>query len=182
MGAACASPRRKLAGKLCFAQTAATGRSGEAALKPIYDLIASGGGQFSREVENSSRCWESVPQTLNPGLILDSKIAGKRNPVRIYSDASGAGGLETLTFTSSDERPLPLLQQGEAEAELHTLATSANEIYIFEPVAEVRRGPSGREIILFAGNEAACGALTKGAAKNGLALTRPCARSRLNSI
>ena len=52
--ASVAAPQ-KLAGKLCFAQTATMGRFGRAALKPIYELIAKESGATPRSVKGRPR-------------------------------------------------------------------------------------------------------------------------------
>ena len=58
---------------------------------------------------------------------------------------------------------------------LRDMAAKSNEIYIFEllaalaTVSQLRCGLWGRLVILSAGNEAACAALTKGARKDAIA-------------
>ena len=59
-GATSVAPLRKLACRLCFARTAATGRFGASALKPIYSLIASSVVSFPGGVDHSLR-WRESP-------------------------------------------------------------------------------------------------------------------------
>ena len=57
---------------------------------------------------------------------------GPAPPLRIYSDATGAGSVASFAFTNSggDFRPIPLT--GTAEAQLKELSRAADEIYIYE--------------------------------------------------
>ena len=80
---------QKLAGKLRFAQAAAMGRHDKAALKPTYDLIAAGGGQFPTTVKHSIKWWEEKHPFIVPKVLMDSKLSDGPGPVRIYSDATG---------------------------------------------------------------------------------------------
>lgn len=106
---------------------------------------------------------------------MDVKVAGTPDPARIYSDATGTARPGNLTFMPAAERRFPLLLQGEAEEELRSFASTANEIYISEQhaaidaVFEFSGELNGRKVALFADNEAARPVRTTGAAKNGLA-------------
>ena len=63
---------------------------------------------------------------------MESKLGYGYSPVRVYSDASGAGGLASLMFMASDERPLPRLPQCEAEQKRHSRAATATKISLIE--------------------------------------------------
>ena len=104
--------------------------------------------------------------------VIDSKVAGAPNPVRVCSDATGAGGLASLTLSSVPDHPPPLQLANQAEDQFRSLAAPASESYIFELPAKVatvfdpRKGRSGRNIIIFVGDEAACAAFAKCATKS----------------
>ena len=80
-----------------------------------------------------------------------------------------------LMFPEGSPR-LPMVFKSKADTALDGLAAQTNKIYIFELYAAVatvfalRRQLDGKKIILFVDNEAACAALTSGAAKNRCAL------------
>ena len=99
------------------------GRLGVATVKPIHNRVASGGGQFPKGVDRSPEWLESALPTLASRLISESKVA--LWPVRIFPDATGAGGVASLTLMASRNSPLLLLLllQSGAEQELHFLAT-----------------------------------------------------------
>ena len=71
-GLALLATLRKLAAKLLFAQTAATGRRGWAVRKPPYELIATGGGGFSRSMRSCLIWWEETLPNMAPRLALFS--------------------------------------------------------------------------------------------------------------
>ena len=75
---------------------------------------------------------ESVLLTLASRLSVDSKTADGRNPVHIFSDAAGEGGLAILRFLSSEDGPSPLPPQGEAGKEPRSFAATTSKLYIFE--------------------------------------------------
>ena len=97
-------------------------------------------------------------------------------PVRVYSDAAGAGGLAGLTLMAPDDFPFHLLPRTEAKQGRHSLVATA-KTYISEPFVSVVTVPGlggelrGWKIPLFPDSEPACAARTKGAARNSLALT-----------
>ena len=70
-----------------------------------------------------------------------------------------------------------MLSYSDANEKLRALAATLNRIYIFDPFAAVatvfliRVEPWGRKVTSFVDNEAARAPLTKGAAKNRVALT-----------
>ena len=105
--------------------------------------------------------------------------SGASDPVRAYPDAAGrgGGGLASLTFLSFPERTFPAPSSGQIQVRPRKLALSANRINTFRlcaaiaTISELRNELWGRRAITFAANQAACAALTKGAAKDRLALT-----------
>ena len=61
---------QKLAGRLCFTQTAIMSRFGRAALRPIYELISKGGGALSRSFKQCLQWWVRVLPAIMPRLIV----------------------------------------------------------------------------------------------------------------
>ena len=98
------------------------------------------------------------------------KFAYGSGPVGVASDATGAGGLAILTFMASEESLFLPPPQSEAGREAHPSAAATNRIYIFEFFAEaatdflLRGEIKCMKVALFAGNDAACAALTTGTA------------------
>ena len=94
-----------------------------------------------------------------PLLITSSAPEDKRAPIRIYSDATGEGGLAL------------------GDAKLRDMAARSDKIYICELLASIAtvshlRGDFwGRNVILSVDNAAAFAALTKGAAKSKVVLS-----------
>ena len=90
---------------------------------------------------------------------------------RIYSDATGEGALASICFPPQSDLALPILLKGSSSGELDALAVSANAIFIFElfamvaSVFQLRDHLTGKRVILFVDNEAACAALTTGTSK-----------------
>ena len=74
---------RKLAGKWRFAQEMVMGRFGKAALKPVYGLIARGGGTLPRGMKKCLRRWELTRPNIAPRLMTSSEQAEGSNPVSI---------------------------------------------------------------------------------------------------
>ena len=97
-------------------------------------------------------------------------------PVRIYSDAAGAGIASSLAFSPRGARELPVALKGTADEELSTLAASTNPINIdvlfamAAAIFQMRERLTGWRPTPSVGNEAACAALTKCTAKNKGAL------------
>ena len=106
---ASAAALRKLAGKLRSAPTAIMGRFGRAATKPVYELIAKQGGTCPQSVKDCHRCWEFALPAIFPRLIWCLRNINPANPVRIYSDATGAGKLASVSFFSREEERQPVL-------------------------------------------------------------------------
>ena len=102
------------------------GRFGRAALRPIYELIAQGGGNLPRDLP-----------AITPRRILSHDREGRSEPVRIYSDAAGGGNLASIAFLPQDSQELPVLLQGTADGELNAIAAPADPIYISELFATV---------------------------------------------
>ena len=50
----------------------------------------------------------------------------------MYSDATGAGGLFSVSFIPNDEGRRPILLAAQADENPHKLATTTKEIYILE--------------------------------------------------
>ena len=123
---------QKLAGRLCFTQTAITGRSGRAALRPIYELISRGGGALSRGLKQCLRWWVRVPPTIMPHLIMSYREKEDSEPFRIYSDATGEGTLASICFSPQTASTFPALLTGSSSEELNALTASTNAIFIFE--------------------------------------------------
>ena len=123
------------------------------------------------------RWWGGTLPTTAPRLIMSPNESDSPSPVRIYSDATRGegGGLAGPIFLSVAERPRPILLRAKANEKLRSLAATSNAIYIFElsaPIAAMSQlcdELRGREAFLPVSNEAACTALTKGAAKNKVA-------------
>ena len=162
---------QKLAGRLCFTQTAIMGRFGRAALRPIYELISKGGGPLSRSFKLCLRWWVKILPAIMPRLIASFLEAEDSEPFRIYSDATGDGTLASICFAPPSALALPILLKGSSGEELCALAASTNTIFIFElfamaaSVFQLREQLTGKRVILFVDNEAACAALTAGTSK-----------------
>ena len=162
---------QKLAGRLCFTQTAIMGRFGRAALRPIYELISKGGGTLSRSFKQCLRRWVRVLPAIMPRLIVSFREPEDAEPFRIYSDATGEGALASICFPPQSDPALPTLLKGSSSGELDTMAASTNAISIFElfatvaSVFQLREQLTGKRAILFVDNEAACAALTTGTSK-----------------
>ena len=105
-----------------------------------------------------------------PRLIMSSAQKNASSLVRIYSGATGAGGLTSLSLPSTRGKPLPILLYAQAGDELHDMAPKSNAIYIFEffaaiaTVFQLRDELWGRNVILSLDDEAVCAATTTGAA------------------
>ena len=140
----------KLGGKLRFAQTAVMHRFGKASLKPTNSLMAAGRGQFSTEAKRSLRWRGEEFPTISLGLIIDSKVADAPNHVRVYSDATGAGGLASLAFPFLPGLPAPILVVGRSQGVVRELSSFNNKIYIFDQYAA---GLWRTKVKLFADNE-----------------------------
>ena len=63
---------------------------------------------------------------------MDSKESGAPAPVRVYSDATGGGGLASLTFLSMPERRDPAASVGRVLEKLHKLLSYTNKLHVFE--------------------------------------------------
>ena len=167
---------RKLAGNLPFTQRATMGRLGRAALKPVYEPIATGRGAVTREVRDCLRRWPPALPTMAPRLILSLSNKEPAGPVRMYSDATGAGELARISFFSKEEGRRPYLPATQADDDLEELATTSNKIPIFDLFATIatvfqRRGRVwGRRVNLFVDNEAACAAAATGVSRSKAAL------------
>ena len=81
----------KLAYKVCLAHTAVMGRFGRAAVRPIYELIAVGGGAFPRAVKGGRRWWGLALPAIAPRLITSAAQKNDFAPIRIYSAATAGG-------------------------------------------------------------------------------------------
>ena len=106
--AALATPQ-KLAGELPFTQTAIVGRFGRAALKPIFELTAKGGGATPRNVEDLLGRRSSVLPTVAPKFISSLRQKEPADSVTIYSGAAGAGKLTSVSFFSNNAGRGPTL-------------------------------------------------------------------------
>ena len=157
---------QKLAGRLCFTQTAIMGRFGRAALRPIYELISQGGGTLTASFKRCLQWWVRVQPAIMPRLILSFREPEDAEPFRIYSDATGEGALASICFPPQADFALPFLLKGSSSGELNALAATANAISIFElfamvaSVIQLRDYLTGKRVILIVDNEAACAALT----------------------
>ena len=155
---------QKLAGRLRFTRTAVMGRFGRAAVR-------AGGGVLSPVFRGRLRCRVRVNPAIMPRLVLSYQEPEASEPFRFYSDATGDGKLASATFAPRSKSVLPGLLKGASEEEPNTLAASTNPMYIYElfamvaSVFQLREQLIGKRAILFADNEAACAALTTGAAK-----------------
>ena len=144
-------------------------RFGRAALKPIGELSANGGGAPPRNVKDCHL-------TVAPRLIWSKRQKEPGDPVRIYSDAAGAGELASVSLFPNNEGRRPTLLIGLAAEELRGLAATCNKIYIFGLFAAIaavfqpRDRLWGRGVVLFVDNEAARAALTRGISRNKDAL------------
>ena len=103
----------KLVRELGFARSAVMGRFVKATSKLMHELMAPGGGQLSASVKNSSGLWEKTLLWITLRVTMDSKESGAPAPVRVYSDATGGGGLASLTLLSRPERRDPVLSYTE---------------------------------------------------------------------
>ena len=83
----------KLAGQLRFAQTAVVGMFGRAAVQPVYELIARGGGGSSRVMGSCIPRRDGSLPNIAPRLAICSFREDPPNPARILSGATGEGGL-----------------------------------------------------------------------------------------
>ena len=162
---------QKLAGRLCFTQTSIMGRFGRAALRPIYELISQGGGPITGSFRRCLQWWVKVLPAIMPRLIMGFREPEEEEPFRIYSDATGEGNLASICFPPSADPALPFLLKGSSSGELNALAASTNAIFIFElfamvaSVFQLRAHLTGKRVILFVDNEAACAALTTGTSR-----------------
>ena len=91
---------------------------------------------------------------LSPRLIMRiSSDAGA--PVRISSDATGAGAMASFTFPDHGTSPLPLLLAVSEDAQLRGLPVPTNRFCVFElfsavaTVYKLRSGPDCVNFILF---------------------------------
>ena len=81
-----------------------------------------------------------------------------------------------ISLSPRNLQELPALLKGTANGEHNEIAASTNPIYICElfavvaAVFQTRELPIGKKASFFVDNEAACAALTTGAAKNPVAL------------
>ena len=121
---------------------------------------------------------EEILPSLDPRLVMVSGQSGASDPVRAYPDAGGrGGGRPSLSFPSFPERTFPAPSPGQIQGRPRKLALSANRINTsrlcaaIATISGLRDELWGRRAITFAANQAACAALTKGAAKDRLALT-----------
>ena len=129
-GAASLASLQKLAQVRRLAQAAVMGRLGRAVLKPNYGHIAKGGVAISRTMERCLKWRGDIPPTEDPRLIMSSKQGNPQNPVAIFSDATGGGGLATLRFLPMPERPVALLLRAQANRKLRNMAVASKKIYI----------------------------------------------------
>ena len=162
----------KIGWKFIFPQTAAMGSFGRAALRPIYGLIANGGGRLSRELKDCLEWWERVLPPVTPRFIWSYDRGDLSEPARIYSDSAGGGEMASVIILPRSTQELPVALKGTADGGLNSIAASTNPIYIYELFAtaattfQMREQLTGRGATLFVGNEAACAAPAKGTAKN----------------
>ena len=167
---------QKAAEKLRFIQTMIAGRFGRAATRPFYELIAQGGGIPTRAFLNCLRWWGQILPNIAPRMVKTPPEGEEARPVRIYSDATGEGDMAGLVISPGDSEGTPMIFTSKAYRALTGLAAWANKIYVFELFAAVatvfaiRQQLAGRKIIIFVDYEAACAALTTGAARNRCAL------------
>ena len=91
-------------------------------------------------------------------------------PVRVFSDATGQGGMASLTYLP--EFGAPWLLQSLAGQALNQLARTNSKVYIFELFAATatifahRAALRNRKLFVFIGNEAACAAPNKDASRS----------------
>ena len=84
-------------------------------------------------------------------------------------------GLASSASLSLPERPSLVLSHSRPRGRLRELSSATDKIYVFElyaagaTVFQLRDVLSGRAVFSFAGNEAACSALPKGAARGRMA-------------
>ena len=96
--------------------------------------------------------------------------------MRIYSDATGEGNMAGLVIFPESSGKIPVVFTSKADRALTGLAAWTNKIYVFElfaaaaTVFPLRQQLTGKKIVLFVDNEAACADLSGGTAKNRCAL------------
>ena len=76
-------------------------------------------------------------RAISPRLILSLKGGEPAHPVRMHSDATGAGKLASVSFISNVEECRWILLAAQADENLHKLATATKEIYIVEFFASI---------------------------------------------
>ena len=128
---------QRRAGKLRFTRTAIMERFGRAALRPSYDLIANQGGVLLQRVKDCRRRRELALATVAPRLITSLRNASPAGPVRIYSDATGAGRLASIGSFSREEGRRPVLQVVKGGQKLLASAATTKKIYIYELFAAI---------------------------------------------
>ena len=90
---------QKAAGKLCFDQTMILGRFGRAAIRPLHELIAQGGGKPARALSECLRRRRQILPNIPPRVIKAPPEVDEDRPVRIYSDATGEGNMAGLVIS-----------------------------------------------------------------------------------
>ena len=101
-GSAPGATVQKPAGKLCFAQRPVMGRFGRAALKPLFQFIAAGGGELPRRAPESLQCWEMTPPR---SVLREIRSAELDKAARICPDANMAN----ITSFGKLQREFPVL-------------------------------------------------------------------------
>ena len=93
-------------------------------MKCIYDFISPEGGHLPKEVKQCLPWCASVLPRMAPRSIVRPRYISTPPPIRIYSDGTGEGGLESLTLRPDSDAPF--LLQSQADRALDQFATTTN--------------------------------------------------------
>ena len=84
-------------------------------MRPIYELIAEGGGELSPEFKARLGWRVRVLPAITPRLILSYEGEEVPEPFRLYSDATGEGKVASITFFPRIDSGLPILLKGTSD-------------------------------------------------------------------
>ena len=154
----------KLAGRLNFAASATWGQVARSRLRRLYGHIVNGNTDFGRPLASDLTWWLSRLERLEPqrlALFID-------DPVVIYTDAEGNGGLGGVI---SDSATAAWFSSPTPQELLAALIPRKTQIFPLEVLAVAvalklwRHRLQGRHIIVFVDNTGALAALRKGSSR-----------------
>ena len=157
---------QRLVGRLSFAVSAALGPSCRGRLRPLHDWANIGGGFRSQAATRALAWWtrrlsSAVPRT----ILLTSRPS---DPVLVYTDAEGNGGLGVVVFDGTFSRSFSTSCPASVLAALAPRKTQINPLEMIGVWLALSYLPGvlrNREVVFFVDNLVALHVLAKGTSR-----------------